>query len=203
MRRPWLVPGPSSLVPGPGFAVHGPRPTAHGPVRVGAAELSIVRGVESCMATGVRFGDFQLDLDTGELFRNGTPVSLERQPARALMLLASRPGALVTREELRRAIWDADTFVDFERGLNYCIRHLRAAFGDDARRPRYIETIPRQGYRFVAKLRHDTGQAPIVPTAANDVPRSFSRPSARSIGGHAAALAAGALLTLVWSTAAS
>jgi hypothetical protein len=73
------------------------------------------------------FGRYELNLNTGELRRNGIPVPLEHQPARALVVLTSRAGELVTRDELRRAIWNGDTFVDFDRGMNYCIRHLRAA----------------------------------------------------------------------------
>jgi DNA-binding winged helix-turn-helix (wHTH) protein len=106
------------------------------------------------MTTRFAFFDrFELNLTTGELRRDGVPVPLEYQPARALIVLVARAGELVTRDELRRAIWDGDTFVDFDRGMNYCIRHVRATFGDDARQPRFIQTIPRQGYRFVAEVR--------------------------------------------------
>ena len=109
--------------------------------------------VESGMpARLVTFDSYELNLNTGELRRNGAPVPLEHQPARALVVLVSRASELVTREELRRAIWDGDTFVDFDRGMNYCVRHLRAALGDDARQPRFIQTVPRQGYRFVAAV---------------------------------------------------
>jgi DNA-binding winged helix-turn-helix (wHTH) protein len=100
----------------------------------------------------VTFDRYELNLNTGELRRNGVPVPLEHQPARALVVLTSKAGALVTRDELRRAIWNGDTFVDFDRGMNYCIRHLRAALGDDARQPRFIQTVPRQGYRFIADV---------------------------------------------------
>ena len=115
----------------------------------------------------VSFDEFQLNLATGELLRKGAPVPLEHQPARALMVLASRTGQLVTRDELRRAIWDGDTFVDFDRGMNYCIRHLRAALGDDARQPRFIQTVPRQGYRFIAEVRDAD---PLVETS--DMPEN-------------------------------
>ena len=119
----------------------------------------------------VSFDEFQLNLATGELLRNGAPVPLEHQPMRALVLLASRTGQLVTRDELRRAIWDGDTFVDFDRGLNYCIRHLRAALGDDARQPRFIQTVPRQGYRFIADVRDaytvvETSDVPDAPESS-------------------------------------
>lgn len=79
-------------------------------------------------------------------------MSLERQPALTLALLVSRAGRLVPREDLRRAVWPSGVHVDFDRGLNYCIRQLRAALNDDARAPKFIETVPRQGYRFVAPV---------------------------------------------------
>jgi DNA-binding winged helix-turn-helix (wHTH) protein len=99
-----------------------------------------------------RFLGFELDLDDGELRRDGAIVPLERQPAIVLTLLVRRAGHLVTRDELRGAIWPDEVHVDFDRGLNYCIRQVRAALDDDARRPLFVETVPRQGYRFVAPL---------------------------------------------------
>jgi DNA-binding winged helix-turn-helix (wHTH) protein len=102
------------------------------------------------MADRLRFDDYELTRPTGELRRNGRIVPLQRQPALALVLLASRRGELVTRGELRSAIWPDDTHVDFERGLNFCIRQVRAALGDNARAPRFVETVARQGYRFIA-----------------------------------------------------
>ena len=109
--------------------------------------------------TPLRFFDFELDPATGELWRRGHTVPLERQPAIALACLASHAGRLVTRDELRRAIWPDGVHVDFERGMNYCIRQLRAALGDEAREPVFIETIPRRGYRFIAPMQR---QAPVV-----------------------------------------
>jgi DNA-binding winged helix-turn-helix (wHTH) protein len=96
-----------------------------------------------------RFAEFRLNLVTGELTSAQAPVRMERQPARALAYLVRHAGRLVTREELRRAVWDEDTHVDFDRGLNYCLRQIRIALGDDVRAPRFIETVPRQGYRFI------------------------------------------------------
>ena len=110
-----------------------------------------------------RFLDYELDPSTAELRRRGTVVPLERQPAVALTVLVSRAGRLVPRDDLRRAIWPDDVHVDFDRGMNYCIRQLRAALGDDARRPRFIETVPRQGYRFLAPV--IAGQAGLAPAA--------------------------------------
>ena len=112
--------------------------------------------------TPLRFFDFELDPGTGELWRRGHTVPLERQPAIALSCLASHAGRLVTRDELRRAIWPDDVHVDFDRGMNYCIRQLRAALGDEARQPVFIETVPRQGYRFIAPIQP---QAPVAQHA--------------------------------------
>jgi DNA-binding winged helix-turn-helix (wHTH) protein len=99
-----------------------------------------------------RFGAFQFHPETGELFRSGERVDLQNQPARVLELLTRRPGELVSREELRGAIWGAETYVDFDRGLNFCIRRIRVALGDSTRSPLYLETLPRRGYRFIAPV---------------------------------------------------
>jgi eukaryotic-like serine/threonine-protein kinase len=98
----------------------------------------------------VLFGVFELDVESGELRKRGRPVRLQPQPSKVLAALASRPGELVTREELRHQIWDGTTFVDFEQGLNFCIRQIRLALDDDAEAPRFVETVPRRGYRFIA-----------------------------------------------------
>ena len=100
----------------------------------------------------IRFGLFELDPATGDLRREGRPVRLQPQPARVLALLTSRPGEVVTREELRQEIWNDGTFVDFERGLNFCISQIRTALNDSADSPRFIETLPRRGYRFIAPV---------------------------------------------------
>jgi len=100
----------------------------------------------------LRFGTFELEVETGELRKSGRAVRLRPQAAKILLLLASRPGNLITREELREKIWGNETFVDFEHGLNLCIREVRAALGDDADTPRYIETLPKRGYRFMVTV---------------------------------------------------
>jgi DNA-binding winged helix-turn-helix (wHTH) protein/WD40 repeat protein len=97
----------------------------------------------------LRFGPFELDVRSGELRRNGTTVRLQPQPFKVLMLLACRPGDVVTREEIQGEVWPAGTFVDFEQSLNFCIRQIRSALGDNANSPRYLETLPRRGYRWV------------------------------------------------------
>ena len=102
--------------------------------------------------TLLRFDPFQLDVTTGELRKSGSPVKLPPQPAKVLVLLARNAGRLVTRDDIRREVWRTDTFVDFEQGLNYCLKEIRAALGDDARRPTFIETLPKRGYRFLATI---------------------------------------------------
>jgi DNA-binding winged helix-turn-helix (wHTH) protein len=98
----------------------------------------------------LRFAEFTLDPSTGELRRlDGEIVPLEPQPARVLAELASRPGVLVTRDALCGAVWPEGTHVAFDQGLNYCIRQVRAALGDNARQPVFIETVARRGYRFL------------------------------------------------------
>lgn len=101
----------------------------------------------------IRFDDFELDRQTFELRRGNTPVKLQQQPARVLAMLTGNAGDLVTREQLRQAIWGDETFVDFERGLNYCISQIRTALGDTAEAPRYVETLRGRGYRFVGAIR--------------------------------------------------
>jgi DNA-binding winged helix-turn-helix (wHTH) protein len=98
------------------------------------------------------FAGFELNLRTGELIHAGEIVPLERQPAVVLVQLVANAGHLVPREDLRRAVWGDATHVDFDRGLNYCLRQIRVALGDDARAPRFVETVPRQGYRFIAPI---------------------------------------------------
>src|SRR5687768_4507233 len=100
----------------------------------------------------VRFGAFELDLRTGELRKAGVRVSLPDQPFQVLKALLESPGDLVTREELRQRLWPAETFVDFEHGLNAAVRRLRDALGDSAEASRFVETLPRRGYRFIAPV---------------------------------------------------
>ena len=100
----------------------------------------------------VRFGTFELDLAAGELRKNGARVRLQDQPFQLLAALAARPGEVVTREELKDKLWPADTYVDFDRSLNTAASKLRDALGDSATSPRFIETLPRRGYRFLASV---------------------------------------------------
>jgi eukaryotic-like serine/threonine-protein kinase len=107
-------------------------------------------GLGSATQPPLRFGIFELDFNSGELRKSGEPVRLQPQPFKILALLAARPGELVTRQEIQQKIWGTETFVDFERGLNFCIKQIRAALEDDADTPQYIETLPKRGYRFMA-----------------------------------------------------
>lgn len=98
----------------------------------------------------LRFGGFELDTRSGELRRDNTPVKLPPQPLKILVALARHPGELQSREEIRSILWKNGTFVDYELGVNYCLNQIRKALGDDAHAPRFIETVPRRGYRFIA-----------------------------------------------------
>lgn len=100
----------------------------------------------------VRFGVFDVDLCAGELRKQGVKIKLQEQPFRVLAVLLQRPGEVVTREELRNQNWPPDTFVDFDNSLNTAINKLREALGDSADSPRFIETLPRRGYRFMAPV---------------------------------------------------
>lgn len=102
--------------------------------------------------TILNFEDFRLDLRSLELRKRGMRIRLRRQPAQVLIALAKRSGRVVTREELQQELWGTDTFVDFERGLNNCVKQIRQALNDNPENPRYVETLPRQGYRFVAQV---------------------------------------------------
>lgn len=108
----------------------------------------------------VRFGTFELDQESGELRLEGTRVRLQDQPLQLLQILLEQPGKVVTREELQRRIWPSDTFVDFGHGINNAIKRLREALGDTAETPRYIETLPRRGYRFIASAETPKKQVP-------------------------------------------
>jgi DNA-binding winged helix-turn-helix (wHTH) protein len=142
-----------------------------------------------------RFDGYEIDLETGELRRDGRPVPLQRQPARTLARLVSRAGALVPREELQAAVWGDGVHVDFDRGLNYCIRQLRQTLADDPRAPRFIETVARQGYRFVARVEVAGPSLPAVAPTATPRPRRPWRWAAAAVvvlvGGLAADRMAG------------
>jgi DNA-binding winged helix-turn-helix (wHTH) protein len=108
----------------------------------------------------LRFGVFELNLDLEEIRKSGTPLKLPPQPFKLLALLASRSGQVVTRDEIQQQLWGSDTFIDFEQGVNKCIKQIRTALSDNADNPLYLETIPRHGYRFLAPVRTKIIPAP-------------------------------------------
>jgi Tol biopolymer transport system component/DNA-binding winged helix-turn-helix (wHTH) protein len=108
----------------------------------------------------IRFGVFELDVAAGELRKQGRKINLQQQPCQVLALLLRRPGELVTREELQQGLWPADTFVEFDQGLNTTIKKIRQALDDSADNPRFIETLPRKGYRFIAPVSGGESPAP-------------------------------------------
>ena len=126
--------------------------------------------------TRYRFGVFEFDADTPELRKSGRPVRLRPQGLKLLGLLISRPREVIARKEIAQFLWDADVFVDFEQGVNHIIKQVRAALRDDAESPRYIETLPRRGYRFIAPVEAliEANEAP-VRTDGTEPPRPLER----------------------------
>jgi len=122
-----------------------------------------------------RFGSFEMDLRAGELRKHGVRIRLQTQPFQILGMLLERPGEVVTREELRRALWPGDTFVDFDHGLNNAINRLREALGDSAESPRFLETLPRRGYRFIAAVEGILSSSP--QNSATQVADSSNAPT--------------------------
>ena len=143
-----------------------------------------------------RFGVFELDVRAGELRKNGMKLKLQEQPFQVLCALLEHPGELVTREELRNRLWPADTFVDFDHGLNAAIKRLRDALGESADAPVFIETMARRGYRFIAPV--DRSPGPVEATAIDHQkqpkPR-FARPWVAL-----ALLVALSLALVIWGT---
>ena len=127
-------------------------------------DLSEHRAARADMRTLIRFGTFQLDTQAGQLLKNGRVIRLKPQPLRLLQLLISRPGELVTRDEIRDLLWGTNTFVDFEQGMNTAVRQIREALGDDAETPIFVETVPKRGYRFIAPVDPGTpAPTPVYP----------------------------------------
>src|SRR5215831_924589 len=136
----------------------------------------------------VRFGVFEADLRSRELFRQGRRVRLHQQAFQTLALLLEHPGELVTRDELHRRLWPSDTFVDFDLGLNSAVKKVRDALHDSADSPRYVETLPRRGYRFIAPVETETVSIPTREEAARseaemeeDSPLAVERPAQQTI----------------------
>ena len=132
-----------------------------------------MEAARSSSSRPVRFGPFTLDLHLSELRKHGTRIRLHGQPFQVLAMLLERAGDLVTREELRQRLWPDNTFVDFEHGLNAALNRLRERLGDNAEKPRYIETVPRRGYRFIGELQ--TEPVPVALTTSAVPPMSRLR----------------------------
>jgi DNA-binding winged helix-turn-helix (wHTH) protein/Tol biopolymer transport system component len=129
----------------------------------------------------IRFGPFELHAAVAELRKNGTLIKLQPQPSKVLLLLTQRAGQVVTREEIQRCLWSDSTFVDFERGINFSINQIRGALADSADSPRYIETLPRRGYRFIAEVAHKaTGLPEADARGATDDPEASGGNGANS-----------------------
>ncbi len=126
--------------------------------------------------SSVRFGDFELDLSTGELRSNGQPSYLQEKPFQILAMLLENPGQLVTRDELIARLWPSGTFVDFDQSLNKAVNRLREALGDSAEQPRFIVTLPRRGYRFIAPLTSNgSGKAETTPESSASSSRVYDQ----------------------------
>src|SRR5258708_15365782 len=111
----------------------------------------------------LRFGLFSVDLHAGEIYRRGKKVKVQLLPLQLLGALLEKPGEVISREELKSKLWPADTFVDFEHGLNTAIKKLRQALGDNPAKPGLIETLPKKGYRFIGRLESNGAIAPKNP----------------------------------------
>src|SRR5262245_51768340 len=119
----------------------------------------------------IRFGLFEAHLDAGELYKAGRLVRLQQQPFGVLRLLLEHPGEVVTRDDLRKALWPEGITVDFDQSLNKCLTKLRGALGDVAASPRFIETLPKRGYRFIADTRSTEGQQDVIAAETSDATR--------------------------------
>lgn len=141
--------------------------------------LAVARGLRRApplTMTGNRevfsFGEFELDVEAGELRRKNRRLKLQPQPFKLLLLLVRKRGALVTRDEIRRELWADGTFVDFDQSVNFSIKQIRDALGDEADRPLYIETVPRRGHRFIAPISTPGQQQPrysFIPMGATGI----------------------------------
>src|SRR5687768_10501565 len=118
----------------------------------------------------VRFGVFEANFRSGELRKNGNRIKLQEKPLQVLSVLVEQPGELVGREELQKRLWPSDVFVDFDNGLNTAVNKLREALGDSADSPRFIETVPRRGYRFIAGIEVVTESAAAAAVGSSSAP---------------------------------
>jgi Tol biopolymer transport system component/DNA-binding winged helix-turn-helix (wHTH) protein len=131
-----------------------------------------VKASPKLRSTRLRFDSFELDLDTGELQKNGRRIRLQDQPARLLALLASRPGELVTRSEIQKALWEEDRIVEFDTAVNTAIKKVREALDDDPENPKLVETLPRKGYRFIAVVQESVEVIEVVESGESAIVRA-------------------------------
>ena len=125
----------------------------------------------------VKFDVFEVDLRAQELYKGGRRIKLQVQPFQILAMMLERPGEVVTREELQKRLWPADTFVDFDHSVNTAVKKLRQALGDDIKKPRFVETLPKRGYRFLAAVKGTVG-APSDQAAASLTAVTAAKPEA-------------------------
>jgi DNA-binding winged helix-turn-helix (wHTH) protein len=134
----------------------------------------------------IRFGTFEVDLRTGELHKKGLKIKLQEQPFQILAMLLEHAGDIVTRGELRHRLWPEDTFVDFDQGLNKAINKIREALGDSAESPRFIETLPKRGYRFIAPINGTNKYSESTKFADDPQPQAGKNNDSKSTAGDSA-----------------
>lgn len=128
----------------------------------------------------LRFDAFEVDLRAGELYKAGRKVKLQVQPFQVLAMLLESPGEVVTREEMQKRLWPADTFVDFDHSVNTAVKKLRQALGDDKKKPKFVETLPKRGYRFLGTVKKPAGGASEETEAATTVAHGAGTKAAKS-----------------------
>lgn len=130
----------------------------------------------------VRFDVYEVDLRAEELYKSGRKIKLQVQPFHVLAMLLEQPGEVITREEMRNRLWPADTFVDFDHSLNTAIKKLRQALGDDKTKPRFVETLPKRGYRFIGTVKHPASAGTRTSTyAVNAAPAKAASLAAATV----------------------
>ena len=151
-------------------------------------------------AVKIRFDAFEFDFQVGELRRGGQRVKLQDQPSRVLFRLLQRPGEVVTREELREELWPADTYVDFDHGLNSAVARLRESLRDSADKPRFVETISKRGYRFIATIHTDQAPEPEPqPIATKQSGHSTEFPVSKRFWAVAVLLVTSSCAAAIWA----
>src|SRR6516164_40617 len=151
-------------------------------------------------AANIRFDSFEFDFQVGELRREGRRVKLQDQPSRVLFRLLQRPGEIVTREELRQELWPADTYVDFDHGLNSAVARLRETLRDSADQPRFVETISKRGYRFIARVQSNQPALPEPgPISANPSEHVIKTRESKRFWAVAVFLVASSCAVAVWA----